>query len=92
MKKLIVWMEGRTKNSFLLLLVVGGYLLYAVYEMYKGLPEVTGNVAVIYAAMALFVVAGVLLVAVAVFAMRGKHYREALPHSQEDDSAEAESK
>ena len=67
MKKLTGWMDRCSRMSFLLMLVVGVYLFYAIYKMYQGLGELF---------MGLFAVVGILLMILGLFAMVSGHYKE----------------
>lgn len=76
MKKMTGWMDRCSRMSFLLMLVVGVYLFYAIYKMYQGLGETAGSPLPIYLFMGLFAVVGILLMILGLFAMVSGHYKE----------------
>ena len=90
MKKLTSWMEQRSKSSYILMLMVGGYLLYMVTEMVGGVSESKANIAVVYVFGVLFAVAAVVMLALAVFAFVGRHYREVLETDKQPEDMDLE--
>ena len=89
MKKLTDWMEQRSRMSFILMLVVGAYLFYATYNMYRGLDTLTGSPVPIYIFMILFAAVGAALLIVGSFAFVSGHYMEkATERSLETDTDE----
>ena len=89
MKKLTDWMERRSRMSFILMLVVGAYLFYAPYNMYRGLDTLTGSPIPIYNFMILFAAVGTALLILGSFAFVSGHYMEkATERSLETDTNE----
>ena len=76
MKKVNAWMERRSITSFVLALLVGAYLIYAIWQMYNGLNELSGSPMPVYCFMALFAFAAIVLLAGGVYALIGGHYAE----------------
>lgn len=76
MKKLNAWMEQRSMTSFILALLVGAYLIYAIRQMYDGLAVLSGSPIPIYCFMAVFGLAAVVLLAGGLYALLGGHYSE----------------
>ncbi len=75
MKKITDWMDGRSRVSFILMLVVGVYLFYAIYKMYQGIGEMTSSPIPIYIFIGLFAVVGAGLLIFGLFAFVSGHYR-----------------
>ena len=92
MKKLTGWMDRCSRMSFLLMLVVGVYLFYAIYKMYQGLGETAGSLIPIYFFMGLFAVVGVALIILGLFALVSGHFKENAAAQLPDDSSEDDSK
>ena len=90
MKKLTSWMEQRSKSSYILMLMVGGYLLYMVSEMVGGVSESEVNTALVYAFSVLFAVAAVVMLALGMFAFVGRHYREVLETDKQPEDMDLE--
>ena len=82
-------MERRSRMSFIQMLVVGAYLFYATYNMYRGLDTLTGSPIPIYIFMILFAAVGTALLILGSFAFVSGHYMEkATERSLETDTNE----
>ena len=81
-EKLDRFLKNRNQGSLFLWIVAGGYLVYLAYSIFTG--DMGGaDHAVLYAFCALFLLAGLLLCGVALYAFFGKHYD--LPGEKEDE-------
>ena len=76
MDKLHSWLDKRPLTSHILLLMVGGYLLYDVFNLYKSLPDHSGSPMPVYVFMALFSVTGAVMLLFGIYAVVTGHYRE----------------
>lgn len=80
-EKLNKFLSRHNQMSLFLWLVVGGYLVYQAYQILSG-DMGTANHLVLYIFSALFIVVGVVIVAVSLYALIGKHYQQ--PQSSND--------
>ena len=94
MKRLENWMRQRAKRSYIMMLMAGAYLFYAVYKMLKSLADLTSSPIPIYLFSGLFVVVGLFLCLLGVYALTKGCYSDNLSEEQEsgekDDSASEE--
>lgn len=85
--KLNKLVKNRSQSSLTLWLIAGGYLVYLAYQILTG-DQGSTNRLIIYATSALFIIVGLALVGVSLYALIGKHYQ--IPQPQEDNSEENE--
>lgn len=86
-EKLNKFLCRHNQTSLFLWLIVGIYLIYQAYQILSG-DMGTANHLLLYIFSALFIVAGLAVVAVSLYALIGKHYQQS--QSTPDDSADEE--
>ena len=86
-EKLNKFLSRHNQTSLILWLIVGIYLVYQAYQILSG-DMGNANHLLLYVFSALFIVVGVVIVAVSLYALIGKHYQQPQPPS--DDSADEE--
>ena len=86
-EKLNKFLCRHNQTSIVLWFVVGAYLVYQAYQILSG-DMGTANHLLLYIFSALFIVAGLAIVAVSLYALIGKHYQQS--QSTPDDSADEE--
>lgn len=86
-EKLNKFLSRHNQTSLILWLIVGIYLVYQAYQILSG-DMGTANHLLLYVFSALFIVAGLAITAVSLYALIGKHYQRPQPPS--DDSADEE--
>ena len=86
-EKLNQFLSRHNQTALLLWLIVGVYLIYQAYQILTG-DMGTANHLLLYIFSALFIVAGLAIVAVSLYALIGKHYQQA--QSSPDDSVDEE--
>ena len=86
-EKLNKFLCRHNQTSIFLWLIVGGYLVYQAYQILSG-DMGSANHLLLYVFSALFIVAGLAIVAVSLYALIGKHYQQ--PQSPSDDSEDEE--
>lgn len=74
-EKLNKFLSRHNHTSLLLWLVVGCYLVYQAYEILSG-DMGSANHLLLYIFSILFIVAGIAIVAVSLYAFIGKHYQQ----------------
>lgn len=75
-------LSNRNQSSVVLWLIAGGYLVYLVYQILSGDMGETNRL-IIYATCALFIIAGLALVAVSLYALIGKKYQTKEPPAED---------
>lgn len=86
-EKLNKFLSRHNQTSLFLWLIVGGYLVYQAYQILSG-DMGSANHLLLYLFCALFIIAGLVIVAVSLYGLIGKHHQQ--PAAADDDSAEEE--
>ena len=73
-EKLNKFLSRHNQTVVFLWLIVGGYLVYLAYQILTG-DMGTANHLLLYIFSILFIVVGVLIVALSLYALIGKHYQ-----------------
>ena len=84
-EKLNKFLCRHNQVSLILWLIVGIYLVYQAYQILSG-DMGTANHLLLYIFCALFIAAGLLVTAVSLYALIGKHYQQ--PPSPDDSGDE----
>ena len=85
MEKFIAWLRTLDYTLYVMIVVVGGYIAYLGYQLFRDAGDTNGSLVPIYAASVLFVIAGVGLAGVSLYALIKGYYKE---KSQSDDNDE----
>ncbi len=86
-EKLNKFLCRHNQTSLILWLVVGIYLVYQAYQILSG-DMGSANHLLLYSFSALFIVVGLAVAAVSLYALIGKHYQQ--PESSSVDSEDEE--
>ena len=86
-EKLNKFLSRHNQTSIVLWFVVGAYLVYQAYQILSG-DMGTANHLLLYIFSALFIAAGLAIVAVSLYALIGKHYQQL--QSPSDDGEDEE--
>lgn len=86
-EKLNKFLGRRNQTSLLLWLIVGCYLVYQAYQILSG-DMGTANHLLLYIFSGLFIVAGLIIVAVSLYAFIGKHYQQPESSAESNDDTE----
>lgn len=87
--KLIAQLYRRKRNSYCLTTIVGGYLVYLAWQIFGELPQGSVFAAIAcWAAIAVFVICGVLLAALSLWALVKGYCVENAPADDGDPSTE----
>lgn len=86
-EKLNKFLSRHNQASLFLWLIVGGYLVYQAYQILSG-DMGSANHLLLYLSSGLFIVAGLVIVAVSLYGLIGKHHQQ--PAADDDNSAEEE--
>ena len=86
-EKLNRFLCRHNQTSIFLWLIVGIYLVYQAYQILSG-DMGSANHLLLIGFSALFIVAGIAVTAVSLYALIGKHYKQ--PQPPQDDSADKE--
>ena len=80
MDKLKKFLYRHSQTSIALWMVVGGYLIYLAWQIFKtGIGD--GNAVILVAAMIVFVIVGLLLLAVGCYSLFGGYNKENIARS-----------
>ena len=88
-EKLNKFLCRHNQTSIFLWLIVGIYLVYQAYQILSG-DMGTANHLLLYIFSALFIVAGLAIVALSLYALIGKHYQLPQSTSSTDDREDEE--
>ena len=86
-EKLNKFLNRHNQTALLLWLIVGCYLVYQAYQILAG-DMGAANHLLLYIFSALFIVCGIAIAAVSLYALIGKHYRQS--ESSSEDNSESE--
>ena len=84
-EKLNKFLSRHNQSSVFLWLIVGGYLVYLAYDIFTG-DMGSANHALLYIACAFFMIVGLAVCAISLYALIGKHYQmPQMSFSDEED-------
>ena len=84
-EKIIAWMKTRRYNSYILYLVVGGYLLYQAWMIVRDVGQAQGSPAPLYIAAALFFAVGPILAGGSLYAMSKGYFAERVAAEKQEE-------
>ncbi len=81
--------KGTTKVSLTIRILVGAYLLYTAYTLFKGIPQYTGNEKIVFILFSIFfAVIGALLIFFSGKALLNKQYDDGSCNDEEEPENE----
>ena len=91
MEKLVAWMKTCRQNLFVMMLVVGGYLVYLAYDIVSNAGSTEGRIWPLYLAAVLFALCGAFIFGMSLLALVKGYYveknsTEEAPADEEDDA------
>lgn len=86
-EKLNKFLCRHNQTSLLLWLIVGCYLVYQAYQILSG-DMGAANHALLYIFSVLFIVAGILIAAVSLYALIGRHYKQSESSAEDKGGSE----
>ena len=87
MEKFIAWLKTLDYTLYVMAAVVGGYIAYLGYQLFRDAGDTKGSLVPIYAAAVVFMLAGAGIVIVSLYALFNGYYKE---KSGSDDSGDEE--
>ena len=85
MEKFIAWLRTLDYTLYVMIVVVGGYIAYLGYQLFRDAGDTEGSLVPIYAAGTVFMLAGAVLVAVSLYALVKGYYKEKSPSDDDND-------
>lgn len=84
MEKFIAWLKTLDYTLYVMITVVGGYIAYLGYQLFRDAGDTDGSVVPIYAAAVIFVIAGAGIAGISIYALAKGYYKEKSGSDDED--------